>query len=75
MLPLNKTLDYISNAFFENCKYALEFLEIFSKKLFSSSTASKKKNFMVIIMNSGFRYKKFIYLHCGEETKLRDPRS
>ena len=22
-----------------------------------------------------FRYTKFIYLHCGEETKLRDPRS
>ena len=36
---------------------------------------AKKKIFMVIIMNSGFRYKKFIYLHCGEETKLTDPRS
>ena len=22
-----------------------------------------------------FRYMKFIYLHCGEEMKLRDPRS
>ena len=26
-------------------------------------------------MNDDFRYMKFIYLHCGEEMKLRDPRS
>ena len=26
-------------------------------------------------MYDDFRYKKFIYLHCGEKTKLRDPRS
>ena len=26
-------------------------------------------------MNNDFRYMKFIYLHCGEETNLRDPRS
>ena len=27
------------------------------------------------LMNDDFRYMKFIYLQCGEETKLRDPRS
>ena len=26
-------------------------------------------------MNNDFRYMKFIYLHCGEETNVRDPRS
>ena len=25
-------------------------------------------------MNNDFRYMKFIYLHCGEETNLKDPR-
>ena len=28
-----------------------------------------------ISMHDDFRYMKFIYLHCGEEMKLRDPRS
>ena len=26
-------------------------------------------------LNDDFRYIKFIYLHCGKEMKLRDPRS
>ena len=26
-------------------------------------------------MNEDFRYMNFIYLHCGEEMKLWDPRS
>ena len=26
-------------------------------------------------MYEDFRYEKFMYLHCGDETKLRDPRS
>ena len=25
-------------------------------------------------MNNDFRYMKFIYVHCGEETNIRDPR-
>ena len=27
------------------------------------------------VMNNDFRCMKFIYLHCGQETSLRDPRS
>ena len=27
------------------------------------------------VLNNDFRYMKFIYLHCGEEMILRDPRS
>ena len=26
-------------------------------------------------VNNDFRYMKFIYLHCGEETNVRDSRS
>ena len=26
------------------------------------------------VMNNDFRCMKFIYLHCGQETSLRDPR-
>ena len=26
-------------------------------------------------MNNDFRYIEFIYLYCGEETDIRDPRS
>ena len=30
---------------------------------------------MFFSMYNDFRYMKFIYLHCGEETNWRDPRS
>ena len=31
--------------------------------------------YTIQVMNNDFRYTKFIYLHCGEETNVRDPRS
>ena len=43
---------------------------------------SKWGNFVIskviielLIDNNDFRYMKFIYLYCGEETNLRDPHS
>ena len=41
----------------------------------------ERKMFIIMVRCSNtiehddFRYMKFIYLHCGEEIKLRDPRS
>ena len=58
----------IENMLLSSLKFSLTHCSVLARQ-------AKKNIFMVIIMNSGFRYMKFIYLHCGEETKLRDPRS
>ena len=39
------------------------------------TTLIQRKNIKYGGKRNNIRYMKFIYLHCGEETKLRDPRS
>ena len=39
------------------------------------ATAIQGKNIKYGVKWNNFTYMKFIYVHCGEETKLRDPRS
>ena len=40
------------------------------KSFITSSGYAKKRKFVSISCSFDFRYMKFIYLHCGEETKL-----
>ena len=43
------------------------------KKIFSCFVS--RRNMLTQPIIDDFRYMKFIYLHCGEEMKLKDPRS
>ena len=54
--------------------YCVVYIESFHIRITMEEKPNRRKQ-KNTQMYDDFRYEKFIYLHCGDETKLRDPRS